>query len=111
MTQGTENLAVWWCPSKDDDKLQDLYEEVGTLPEYIAKEARDIMGRPRRGRLWISNAIKPRIDSIEWDDTKPCARRAVESGGIIIYKKDIDILARMPGFVTDLQMNMIRELN
>lgn len=111
MQESTDGLAVWWCPSKDDYRLQDLYEEVGKLPGYIAKEARNIMGRPRRGRLWVSSSIRPQIQRIDWDDSKSCSSRAAESGGIIIYKRDIDTLVNMPGFVTDLQMNILRELN
>ena len=110
MAQNREDLLVWWIPSKDDGELQASEDAVTALPDYLADEALSLMGRAGRGRLWISSAIQPTISGIDWDKTKPCAELAEKSGGIVFYKKDIDTLGNLPGFVTDLQMNVVREL-
>lgn len=106
-----DELAIWWVTPGNEMYLQYRVPEVDALPQYICKEVHDLFGRAMRGRLWVSREITPKINGIDWDDAKPCASLASESGGIVIFKKDIDALRSMPGFVTDLKMNVICQLS
>jgi hypothetical protein len=104
-------LAIWWVTPGNEMYLQRRVPEIEALPRYICVEVRDLFGRSMRGRLWISREITPKINGINWDDTKPLASLASKSGGIVIYRKDIDALRNMPGFITDLEMNEICQLS
>ncbi len=104
-------LAIWWVTPGNEMHLQHRVEEVDALPSYISTQVHSLFGRPMRGRLWVSAEIQPPLKEIPWDDSKPYASRATESGGIVVYRKDLDTLSRMPGFITDLNLNLIQELN
>ena len=106
-----DELAIWWVTPGNEMHLQHRVEEVDALPSYISVEVHSLFGRALRGRLWVSAEIQTRVEEIPWDASKPCARRASESGGIVVYRKDLNTLTGMPGFVTDMNLNLIKELN
>lgn len=98
-------IAIWWLNGHSDNEMIIGDGSIERLPEYIASEVHSLHGRPTRGRLWVPPEI--RLNEIEWDDNKPRASECANRGGIVFWRKDIDLLKGLPGFVTDAQMNEI----
>ena len=110
MAQGSK-LVIWWVPPPNEMALQERKEEVNALPDYIAAEVISLFGRSMRGRLWVSPELRPDFDDLEWNEGSPLSARALECGGVVVREIDIPTLHQMPGFITDRDLNLIRELN
>ena len=99
-----EQYAVWWL-SEEDCKQMNYTELLDSLPDYIAREFRSLLGRAGRGRLWVSANIP--ITLIEWDESQSLTKAAAWCGGIVIYREHAIKAAGLPGFVTDLDLKPI----
>lgn len=96
------NYLIWWTSQRACRELDQL--DLSHLPDYIQVEFRSRNGRNGRGRLWVPDHIA--VEEIEWPE-KPGAWLADECGGIIIDAKDLKAVFSLPGFITDLELNVI----
>ena len=98
-------IAIWWLNGHSENETIIDEGHIERLPEYIAGEVYSLHGRPTRGRLWCPPEIQ--LNEIQWDDSNPRAAECANRGGIVLWRKDLDTLKGLPGFVTDTQMNEI----
>lgn len=111
----SESLVVWWISPTEARVLESRQERVNALPEHICGEVYDLFGRPLRGRLWVPATLSKTFreaggEIVGWDES-PLASRAEVAGGIVVRQSDLEALQAMPGFVSDLELNLIQELN
>jgi len=113
-TQRTD-LLIWWTDQKECEALvamNDLWSDydatIEGVPDYIHSEFCSRYGRNGRGRLWSHSQFG--AVGIPWDESKPAARLASERGGIVIWAKDVHVIFGLPGFVTDLELNLLNEV-
>ena len=104
----TKKYAIWWLSQAACEEIEPLHMEGKlTLPEYIIKEFESRYGRAGRGRLWTADGIP--VEGIDWPEdaiaTKMVTRKSC--GGIVIKLEDVRLVAFLPGFVTDLGMNLL----
>lgn len=101
----THPLAIWWLAQHDYECIDAAYPEgLPNVPIYIREQFDSRRGRPGRGRLWIAGELPQ--DGIEiWPAEAPFARAANECGGIVIWRKDAKLIASLPGFITDYDLN------
>ena len=99
---------IWWQSQSDSERILQLDNDQPNwwdLPEWLVKQCISRYGRPGRGRLWVANHIK--LDEIEWDDSKiPQAKWAENAGGIVFDAEYLPTVLSLPGFVTDLELNL-----
>jgi hypothetical protein len=96
---------IWWTSQRACREIDQL--DIVHLPEYIQTEFTSRNGRNGRGRLWVADHID--IEEIEWLE-KPGAWLAAECGGIVIDPNDLKFVFKLPGFVTDLELSIINEI-
>ena len=75
-------------------------------PDYLKREYRSRYGRAGRGRLWVAEGFPDDL-AVRWDDSRPWARKASAAGGIAIRDEDLPLVLSLPGFVTDLDFNLV----
>lgn len=97
-----KNVLVWWTSQADCEKIVDLPPHI---PDYIISEFDSRYGRPGRGRLWVNQQFD--IRGINWDDAHPVAAKAIDCGGIIIEADDAAFIKDYPGFITDVNLNIV----
>ena len=76
------------------------------LDEHIQKQARSRNSSNGRGRLWTN------IDNITADFNNIKAEGysyAIEAGGVVIHKQELNKVIGMPGIITDLNLNIIKK--
>lgn len=88
---------------------EDIYDlDASTLPEYIKNEYSSRYGRAGRGRLWVSQEFDNPEDIwviFHHDPGYEGLINYVENaGGIVIKPEDADILRKLPGLITDLEL-------
>lgn len=87
---------IWWL-------TQANCEAIGSnptgLPGYIFTEYRSRLGRPARGRLWVSAEIEWKGDAT-WLFTGTLASLLENAGGIVVRAEDVHHLATLPGILT-----------
>lgn len=105
-TSDRADLLVWWTSQDECEAIGDELAE--SVPDYIRSEYRSRYGRNGRGRLWADDQIG--MVGIPWDTTKPASRLAGSRGGIVIWLTDAVHVFGMAGFLTDLELNIINEL-
>lgn len=76
------------------------------LPAYLREQYRSRYGRPGRGRLWVDDQFGD-VAITPWPGQKPAAQAAEECGGIVFDRSDLPEVLSMPGFVTDLALNVV----
>ena len=96
--------VVWWVGQEDLEHI--MPEDLEFLPEWLGDQVRSIGGRNGRGRLWMSPRFKE--FTVNFDDASPsmsvaCSNRA----GIVICRSDLPYLARLPGLITDSNLNRV----
>lgn len=101
-----DDLLIWWTAQDECEAIGDELAEA--TPEYIRSEYRSRLGRNGRGRLWSANQFGD--VGIPWDESKPATRLAGKRGGIVIWASDAAHVFDLPGFLTDLRLNFINEL-
>jgi hypothetical protein len=106
-TEERTDVLIWWTDQEECETIG--YELDPTFPTYLCREYRSRHGRNGRGRLWAAGEF--RIMSIPWDETKPAAKLADKRGGIVIWKTDAPLVFNLPGFLTDMKLNFINELD
>lgn len=119
-------FAIWWLsqadcesigePHRFENEQERIADEIkhhakfydlntSNWPEYIQDQYMSRVGRAGRGRLWVTDSIP--VEEIEWDSSKSAAARAENCGGIVIWRKDLDAIRNLAGFITDLDMNYL----
>lgn len=101
-----DDLLIWWTSQDECEKLYGQFPS--DAPEYIRNEFQSRYGRNGRGRLWSDDQFGD--VGIPWDITKPAARLASERGGIVVNKADAAWVFGLWGFLTDLRLNFINEI-
>ena len=94
---------IWWLDQHDCEVIDRIYPEL-PLPEYIADQFYSRYGRAGRGRLWVPSDIP--VDSIKWKETPLTEYFAENSGGIVFHARDLQRVNHLPGFVTDLNLEL-----
>lgn len=105
---------VWWLNSdcytqmrrQDKERRLETYEYLNS--EYSSRE-----GRAGRGRLWISNVVRNKYPEVN-NGIVPWPENAIsrlindlDFGGIVVLPEDLEYVKTLPGFVTDMQLNMM----
>lgn len=97
---------IWWTDEADSHRLYELHgRDIPDLPAYIVSEFMNRLGRAGRGRLWVPDNIP--VEEIEWHEEKAYSEYADRSGGIVFHRRDHQIVAGLPGHITDLEMNPV----
>lgn len=102
---------IWWTDQVESETIigQPWYKEaLDKAPDYINKQFQSRLGRAGRGRLWVADDIGFPGDDRPWPE-KPAANLAERRAGIVIKAEDKDHVFRMPGFLTDLELNFLNE--
>lgn len=102
-----EQCYIWWTNQNDAEDV-DLMKDM-VWPDYLKIEHKSRLGRNGRGRLWVSNSWGD-ISSLRvvWDDTQLIFRiTGRHYGGIVFDRNDVEYLKILPGFITDMNMNVI----
>lgn len=112
-TSDRTDLLVWWTSEEECEAIHHQFpmwqwQLPYTVPTYIRSEYQSRLGRNGRGRLWVAEEIGE--VGIPWDETKPASRLAGTRGGIVIWKSDAEHVFALPGFLTDLRLNFINEI-
>ena len=103
------DYAIWWLDSSATFLADVLGFHDSGAPEYIKNEFTARIGRAGRGRLWVPKGIA--VNEIEWIDGDPRFDAVGEDcGGIVIRAEDVWHVFAWPGFVTDLELNIIGTL-
>lgn len=115
----TPDVYIWWTNQGDCEGFIRYHEPIraegsmpwgGPIPEYIWDEITSRWRRGARGRLWVSTA-HPELDvsiasAFKTDDN---FHHYISNycGGVPILARDLDVMQRNQGFVTDLSLNLI----
>lgn len=109
------DLLIWWTGEDECESLVEAKPEwcdydavLEQVPSYIHAEFCSRYGRNGRGRLWCDDQFGD--VGIPWDRSKPATRLAGERGGIVIWATDAAHVFGLPGFLTDLRLNFINDL-
>lgn len=105
-TTDRTDLLIWWTGQEECEAIGD--ELASNLPNYIRSEFSSRWGRNGRGRLWVADELGD--VGIPWDETKPASRLAGSRGGIVIWQSDAHHVFGLPGFLTDLRLNVVNAL-
>ena len=105
MTPKPSRYLIFWTNQADCEQIEsgDLAKNC---PRYIKRQLSSRYGRAGRGRLWVADGIP--VKEITWDDSKPPAKYAGNSGGIVIHGRDYNAVKSLPGMVTDLELNEVK---
>lgn len=104
---------VWWLNQdcylqmrrQDKEKRLETYGYLNQ--EYSSRE-----GRAGRGRLWVANEIHDRypgkIEISPWPENVISRLiNDLDFGGIVVLPEHLEYVKTLPGFVTDMQLNMM----
>lgn len=105
----TTAFLVWWTHQDDTEILRSppYWSRHPKVPAYVRRQFSQRYGRSGRGRLWVAPGID--VDAVAWDDKWPTCRAAARCGGIVFHRADLAAVAALPGFITDLDMNEVRQ--
>lgn len=97
-----DQLAIWWLSPTE---MSAIGHRLGkSVPDYIKSEYVGLLGRHPRGRLWVHNSIA--LSEIKWADNA-IGEWCTNCGGIVIWRKNIDVISRYPGLITDTDMKRL----
>lgn len=109
-------VAIWWLSSYSTETLytRNAYDEEGLikcLPTAVASEVKSRRGRFGNGWLWPYGAKNALLEDgdVELPENHAVAKiiKDENCGGIVIDWQDVPAVIGLPGFVTDLQLNLI----
>ena len=99
------DCLIWWT-SKDD---RHALRQIG-IPEYIQNELRSRLGRCGHGRLWIPGDL-PDVAVDEGvvlnGNTVAMRIEAEDRAGIVFRREDLGVVGSLPGFVTNLRLEIV----
>jgi hypothetical protein len=96
------NFAIWWLT---EDECRLILETLANgLPRYVRSEVESMLGRPKRGRLWIPDGI-PNL-SVPEDNPVLQTSFIYERGGIVIHAADASHILGFPGYVTTIDLRL-----
>jgi len=98
-------MYIWWTSQTDYAVLGEVALELLEAPQYLQSEYRSRLGRAGRGRLWSAPQFD--VKSIDWDEAKAMSLKLEDCGGIIIEDAELELCLKLPGLVTDMNMNRI----
>lgn len=98
-------LAIWWTSQEEEREVIGMGAHK-SLPKYIKEQLASRQGRA--GRLWAVEEMG--TVSVKWNKKKPVTRLCKNRAGIVLYEKDIAAVFYLAGFCTDLDMNIINQL-
>jgi len=93
-----KDLCIWWIPRGDIYKV--AKDSVGEIPGYLLER---MTGLRTQGDLWIPPCI-------EFRGAVPKNPEKVDTtahAGFMLYRRDLAKVAKFPGFVTDLNLQVI----
>jgi len=98
------DIAVWWTNQREDSLLSGYPSNYGQKcgwPEYLSISFNNRIGRSYGARLWVGpplsqyfNRLDPSLDFTLFMD----------SGGILLLKRDLHHLRGIPGVITDSRL-------
>lgn len=107
-----DDYAIWWTSSYDANAIgHDIEVQFPDIPQYIVNEFHSRLGRNGRGRLWTPNGFP--VEEIAWREETLAARYAdngeggMTGAGIVIRLEDMHHLRKLPGIITDLNMELL----
>lgn len=93
---------IWWTNQSDCERITPL----DTWPTWLYDEYQSRLGRPGRGRLWVSDEWSDAPEQADWDYSKWTCHSAADAGGIVIPLDAIHHVMLLPGFVTNFLMEI-----
>lgn len=100
------DLYIWWV---DQPALEHVVRHLSTMSvdTWLRSEILSADGRCGRGRLWVNERFKDvqRIDP--WPETLLAKYFEDRCSGIVISPKELEVVAQLPGIVTDFQLKRI----
>lgn len=104
-----KDILLWWTNQIDCEHVSRLDPE---LPDYIATQFESRYGRAGRGRLWVDKHFKDlNIQVDPWPDTPIARFLGRDSGGIAFLRDDLGHVEKLPGVITDLDLNEISRVS
>jgi hypothetical protein len=103
-----DKLLIWWLCENDYKAIK--VKDLKILPGYMTEEYKSRLGRPGRGRLWVSEKMKKIQAVIEvnpWPDSALGRLFGEGYGGIVFDGKSLPVLRRLPGIVTNLKLERV----
>lgn len=98
---------IWWL--SQGEMQQALGQELPAgFPSRIEDAYHSMWGRSLRGRLWVGLATDVAIPEIpEGCFNSVLGRWLASCGGIVVEERDLDLLQRCPGTVTDFNLRRV----
>jgi len=100
---------IWWLSRNACQQVNFLLgqgnEVVANLPPYILCEVWKRFGHPGRGQLSVAPHI-PVKEVTEWKTGDGVDVEALDCGGIVIEQEHVNQIVGLPGFITDLSLNI-----
>lgn len=100
---------IWWTSSADMDELRRGKRRY-RLPRYLREQIGSRDGRAGRGRLWVDESFGD-VAVDPWPETPFAKLLGEKFAGIIIHRQDLQDVMRMPGVVTDLNLQRVPNHN
>ncbi len=100
-----KDLLIWWL---NDSLCEDVFESelYDKLPEYITNQTDSLYGRSHTLKLFIAPELG-RV-SFLWPLTDLAFKLSSEKHcGIVFRKRDLHLLQKMPGIITDHKINLV----
>jgi hypothetical protein len=127
----TEVFLIWWLTQEDCEAIGEPHDtsewsveeretipegfipgwyrlELSPWPDYLKEEYRSRYGRAGRGRLWVPAGIP--IMSVLIPDDHPLTSRIDRSGGILFHERDLIFVKDLPGMITTLRLDLVKEV-
>lgn len=103
---------VWWTTDLEANIIYRSIEKEA-WPEYLTGQLVSRSGRHARGRLWVDRVEMPGQYEIPKHHfpLKPLGIICADAGGILIHARDLRHVRGLPGFVTDLELNLVRAMS
>jgi len=102
-------MLIWWTSEADCHAItgRATTPHAGRKwPKYLITEYTSRLGRNGRGRLWVDKQFgEVAVDP--WPDTNLARRLGDAHAGIVIRDVDLTVVERLPGIVTDFNLNPV----
>lgn len=101
--RASTDLLIWWLDAED---LRAIGDPPAGFPSCLAAEVSSLRGRAGRGRLWARDWLGDVKVTVPWPET-PLGRRLERCGGIVIHPGEVQLVADLPGILTDLALRRV----
>lgn len=92
-------VLIWWLSQVDQRCIGDHLDD--SFPDYIREEYVGMLGRPKRGRLWVDDRFGEVEVGSDLGWSSPMGSYLKEHcGGVVVWAADVHHLSGVPGIVT-----------